>query len=103
MTLVALTLRRRYRIAVAAANELSTSLRATGSRERAPDDRLREAIQCHKESLDCVVASAPRNDAEGPSNQSQILVLARVLAGEPDPTSPGLALGRKSASSRPIR
>jgi hypothetical protein len=26
-------------------NELSTSLRATGSRECAPDDRLREAIQ----------------------------------------------------------
>jgi hypothetical protein len=25
------------------------SLRANGSRERAPDDRLREAIQCRKE------------------------------------------------------
>jgi hypothetical protein len=35
------------------------SLRATGSRERAPDDRLREAIHqaIKKESLDCFVAS----------------------------------------------
>src|SRR5581483_4849457 len=39
------------------------SLRANGSRERAPDDRLCEAIQRAEESLDCFVASAPRNDA----------------------------------------
>jgi hypothetical protein len=38
------------------------SLRANGSRECAPDDRLREAIQSHKRRLDCFVASAPRND-----------------------------------------
>jgi hypothetical protein len=31
-----------------------------GSRECAPDDS--EAIQCPEESLDCFVASAPRND-----------------------------------------
>jgi hypothetical protein len=41
---------------------ISSSLRANGSRERAPDDRLREAIQRHKRSLDYFVASAPRND-----------------------------------------
>jgi hypothetical protein len=37
------------------------SLRANGSRERAPDDRLREAIQ-RRQELDCFVARAPRND-----------------------------------------
>src|SRR5580698_6803121 len=35
----------------------STSLQANGSRERAPDDRLREAIQAYKRRLDCFVAS----------------------------------------------
>ena len=40
----------------------ASSLRATGSRERAPDDRLREAIQGRKRELDCFVARAPRND-----------------------------------------
>jgi hypothetical protein len=39
-----------------------SSLRATGSRECAPDDKLREAIQNHRKGLDCVVACAPRND-----------------------------------------
>jgi hypothetical protein len=41
-------------------------LRANGSRERAPDDRLREAIQkvaTPGVKLDCFVAFAPRNDA----------------------------------------
>jgi len=33
------------------------SLRANGSRERAPDDKLREAIHSHKERVDCFVAS----------------------------------------------
>jgi hypothetical protein len=37
-------------------------LRANGSRECAPDDRLREAIQGNKKELDCFVACAPRND-----------------------------------------
>jgi hypothetical protein len=32
-------------------------LRANGSGECPPDDRLREAIQGHKERLDCFVAS----------------------------------------------
>jgi hypothetical protein len=32
-------------------------LRANGSRECAPDDRLREAIQSWREKLDCFVAS----------------------------------------------
>jgi len=30
-----------------------------------PDDRLREAIQSHTESLDCFVANAPRNGGWG--------------------------------------
>jgi hypothetical protein len=36
-------------------------LRTNGSRERAPDDRLHEAIQ-KQARLACFVASAPRND-----------------------------------------
>ena len=55
--------------ATGAANEdcdwvrVTTSLRANGSRECAPEDRLREAIQklCG-EVLDCFVAYAPCND-----------------------------------------
>src|SRR3954469_4652516 len=43
----------------------STSLRANGSRECAPDDRLREAIQRHAGRLDCFVARAPRKDGDG--------------------------------------
>jgi hypothetical protein len=39
------------------ANGLNPSLRANGSRECAPDDRLREAIHGYEESLDCFVAS----------------------------------------------
>jgi hypothetical protein len=44
--------------------QTSSSLRANGSRECAPDDRLREAIQLGptEQRLDCVVAYAPRND-----------------------------------------
>ena len=40
-------------------------LRANGSRERAPDDRLRKAIHYRITSgrMDCFVAVAPRNDA----------------------------------------
>jgi hypothetical protein len=34
----------------------STSSRANGSRERAPDDRLCDAIQWCEEGLDCFVA-----------------------------------------------
>src|SRR4030081_1928410 len=41
---------------------LSASWRANGSRECAPDDRLREAIQSDTARLDCLVADAPRND-----------------------------------------
>src|SRR3979490_1455587 len=37
------------------------SLRANGSRECAPDDRFREAIQSKEKRVDCFVA-APRND-----------------------------------------
>jgi hypothetical protein len=46
------------------ASFLTPSLRANGSRERAPDDRLREAIQhcIIEKELDCFVACAPRND-----------------------------------------
>jgi hypothetical protein len=35
-----------------------------GRRDAPPDDRLREAIQNHEKELDCIVAGAPRNDAE---------------------------------------
>src|ERR1700726_2062696 len=39
-------------------SNLSTpSLRANGSRERAPDDKLREAIHSHTQRMDCFVAS----------------------------------------------
>ena len=42
------------------------SLRANGSRECAPDDRLREAIHtAHNGDMDCFVANAPRNDICG--------------------------------------
>jgi hypothetical protein len=42
------------------------SLRVNGSRECAPDDRLREAIQnlFAEITLDCLVAYASRNDGE---------------------------------------
>jgi hypothetical protein len=44
---------------------LSSSLRANGSRECAPDDRLREAIQAAaKDDVNCFVAYAPRNDGK---------------------------------------
>jgi hypothetical protein len=37
----------------------------TGPREARPDDRLREAIQLYtRGSMDCFVATAPRNDGE---------------------------------------
>src|SRR5206468_7900811 len=39
-----------------AGGEVTTSLRANGSRECAPDDRLREAIQNRARTLDCFVA-----------------------------------------------
>jgi hypothetical protein len=42
---------------------VSSSLRANGSRECAPDDRLREAIHLSAcRAMDCFVASAPRKD-----------------------------------------
>jgi hypothetical protein len=41
------------------------SLRANGSRECAPDDRLREAIQCSEVRLDCFVAEFIIGPAKG--------------------------------------
>ena len=41
---------------------INPSLRANGSRECAPDDRLSEAIPLAAKKLDCFVAFAPRND-----------------------------------------
>jgi hypothetical protein len=38
------------------------SLRANGSRECAPDDKLREAIQLLGQEMDRFVAKAPRDD-----------------------------------------
>jgi hypothetical protein len=40
-------------------------LRANGSRECAPDDRLREAIHSYKESVYCFVAELITGPAEG--------------------------------------
>src|SRR5438270_2653288 len=42
-----------------------SSLRANGSRERAPDDRLREAIQSRETRLDCFVAEFIIGPAKG--------------------------------------
>ncbi len=44
---------------------LKASLRSNGSRECAPDDRLRDAIHLFLfvATMDCFVANAPRNDA----------------------------------------
>jgi hypothetical protein len=54
-------------------NGIFTSLRANGSRECAPDDRLREAIQKpHVKELDCFVAIAPRNDGNFSYSKSDI-------------------------------
>jgi hypothetical protein len=50
-----------------------SSLRANGSRECAPDDRLREAIQNLQQLLDCFVAFAPRNG--GTSTTSLIVAM----------------------------
>src|SRR5258705_3474826 len=44
------------------------SLRANGSRARAPDDRLRAAIHTVTQRLDCCVACAPRNDDDAVSD-----------------------------------
>jgi hypothetical protein len=40
-------------------------MRANGSRERAPDDRLREAIQSYRNKAGLLRRSAPRNDEVG--------------------------------------
>jgi hypothetical protein len=47
---------------------MSSSLRANGSRECAPDDRLREAIQrrLRQAKLDCFVAEPVSGPAERP-------------------------------------
>ena len=46
-----------------AAAQLSPSLRANGSRECAPDDgSAKQSISPLVESMDCLVACAPRND-----------------------------------------
>ncbi len=46
------------------ANGLNPSLRANGSRECAPDDRLREAIHGYEERLGLLRRFAPGNDGE---------------------------------------
>ena len=40
-------------------------MRANGSRERAPDDRLREAIHGRKDKVDCFVAEFIIGPAKG--------------------------------------
>src|SRR5437870_2897786 len=54
---------------------LAPSLRANGSRERAPDDRLREAIQNPARDSGLLRRSAPRNDV-----QTQIRIPAACCA-----------------------
>jgi hypothetical protein len=56
--------------------EGTPSLRANGSRERAPDDRLREAIQNNKEELDCFVAQP----VIGPAEEGRTLWLLAMTA-----------------------
>src|SRR5262249_13017078 len=64
----------------------SSSLRANGSRECAPDDRLREAIHAAaRGELDCFVAVAPRNDGKKPAGGGLHLTptLRRSFTGQP--------------------
>jgi len=58
--------------------EFLASLRANGSRERAPDDS--EAIQSHKRRLDCFVASAPRNDDHRHPEEPHACAASRRMA-----------------------
>src|SRR5258708_22780905 len=60
------------------AGKLMTSLRANGSRERAPGDTLREAIQEWLTRLDCFVASATRNDGRYTHCVPRILMLTKT-------------------------
>src|SRR6267154_4492582 len=59
---------------------LSASLRANGSRECAPDDRLREAIRSDTGRLDCFVADAPKK-----KQTDKLLILFNVM-DEPPPS-----------------
>jgi hypothetical protein len=45
---------------------MEPSLRANGSRECAPDDRLREAIQDLRQGVDCFVAALLAMTLDGP-------------------------------------
>jgi hypothetical protein len=60
-------------------------LRANGSRECAPDDKLREAIHLSAcRAMDCFVASAPRNDGDvSPRNPSNYLILRSFSSSIP--------------------
>src|ERR1700704_1515118 len=60
----------------------------TGRRQAPPDDKLREAIQGDRKTLDCFVASAPRNDECGYRCQFVVtlmklgnLILALAISG----------------------
>ena len=72
-----------------------SSLRANGSRECAPGDRLREAIHFRhgKERMDCFVASAPRNDVSPQIRVPWILVIRRPDTSG-DATNRGWRIGR---------
>src|SRR5258708_4110176 len=69
----------------------TVSLRANGSRECAPDDRLREAIQKCSKELDCFVAEFIIGPAEGRTRW--------LLAM----TTEGAGFGESDESDRPRR
>jgi hypothetical protein len=63
---------------------MDPSLRANGSRECAPDDRLREAIQSHAQGLDCFVAlvlamTESRKEARMPGNRNLLFLVIGAL------------------------
>jgi hypothetical protein len=61
-------------------SHILTSLRANGSRECAPDDRLREAIQSQGRRMDCFVASLlAMTEAQSPHTQPS----SPAKAGDP--------------------
>src|SRR5579864_2446515 len=62
-------------VAIGKSSLVQPSLRVNGSDGCPPDDKLREAIQSHKERLDCFVASAPRKD------ENQHPTISAILSG----------------------
>src|SRR6185437_7339881 len=61
------------------------SLRANGSRERAPDDRLRDAIQGPRRKTGLLRRFAPRNDGDGLRHDDWMRLLPQKSKGGPEP------------------